>query len=443
MAIETMNISDITHPIYQDTFRDWLKWRLTYKGGDRFIESYLKQYSSEEKTDFIKRRSITYNPAFAKAAVIEVRNSIYQRLCDITRNGGTESYQESCNGRNGGVDMLGSSMNTFMGTEILEELLVIGKVGIYVDMPKEVGLTLAATTKNTHPYLYKYRAEDIRSWADDDSPSPNQFKAVLLRDYTYSIDPVYGLPMAASMQYRYYQKTPDGLVTVQFFDSVGNDKSGIINLDLKRIPFIVLEINGSLMEDIANYQIALLNLASSDLAYAIGANFPFYVEQFDPRSDPSYMKRPKDVVVTPETGGVNLEEPGQGVGNHQEINVGPTSGRRYPKGLDIPAFIHPSAEPMKVSMDKQEQMKLEIRLLINLSIANIQPKMASADSKNMDTRSLESGLSYIGLILEDSERQVGEIWLDYEKSNLVITVKYPEKYSLRSQADVMAEVYSV
>jgi hypothetical protein len=61
--------------------------------------------------------------------------------------------------------------------------------------------------------------------------------------------------------------------------------------------------------------------------------------------------------------------------------------------------------------------------------------MASAESKGFDERTLESGLSYIGLILEDAERQVAELWRMYEGTNLIATVNYPEKYDLRSDED--------
>ncbi len=86
-------------------------------------------------------------------------------------------------------------------------------------------------------------------------------------------------------------------------------------------------------------------------------------------------------------------------------------------------------------MRKQEQLKEDIKLLVNLSITNIQPRQASAESKGFDERSLESGMSYIALELENGERQIGEIWSMYENSTKTPTVKYPEKYNLKSDED--------
>jgi hypothetical protein len=52
----------------------------------------------------------------------------------------------------------------------------------------------------------------------------------------------------------------------------------------------------------------------------------------------------------------------------------------------------------------------------------------------MDDRSLEAGLSYIGLELERVERLIGEIWASYMQ-NKPATIKYPRKYSLKTSKD--------
>jgi hypothetical protein len=61
----------------------------------------------------------------------------------------------------------------------------------------------------------------------------------------------------------------------------------------------------------------------------------------------------------------------------------------------------------------------------------------------MDNQGLEAGLSYIGLLLESAERQIVEFWAGYEERNPskreVATIKYPERYSLKSDADRIKE----
>jgi hypothetical protein len=126
-------------------------------------------------------------------------------------------------------------------------------------------------------------------------------------------------------------------------------------------------------------------------------------------------------------------------GKNMGIKIGATSGRRYPMGAERPAFVSPPPENLQVSMEKQEQLKREIRQLVALSLSNIEPKSASADSKKMDMSGLEAGLSYIGLELENGERKIAAIWSEYEGTNDVATIKYPERYSLQSDAERRAE----
>src|SRR6188768_4052330 len=93
-------ITGITHPTYSKRFAAWEKWRLTFEGGDPFIDKYLVRFSNrEDQKEYIERKALAYCPAFAKSAIWEVRNAIYNRSSDITRGGGSKSYQDAVNGR--------------------------------------------------------------------------------------------------------------------------------------------------------------------------------------------------------------------------------------------------------------------------------------------------------------------------------------------------------
>lgn len=384
--------------MFTDNTQNWRKWRLTYEGGRRFVDRYLERFSAREShSEFNSRRRITYCPAFAKAAINDVKNSIFQRISDVTREGGPASYQTSIQGLNGGVDRLGSSMNTFIGRDILPDLLVMGKVGLFLDreiIPDNV--TLATRVKA--PYLYVYKIEDIVEYTQNEFGETDY---IVLRERTDNTE---------------YLRTfmlIDGIVTML----KGNDPP--VTLKLTKIPFVLLTLSESLMMDISDYQIALLNTESSDLIYILKSNYPFYVEQVDGRSEGTHLKKNET----------------------EEVETGSHHGRTYPRGLDQPAFIAPPTEPIVASMKKQEQMKADIRLLLNLSIQNLQPStMASADSKIMDDRTLEAGLSYIGLELEYAERQLSFLWSMYEGSNDIATIKYPATYSIKSDDEILKEV---
>ena len=102
-------------------------------------------------------------PKFAGAAINDIRNAIYQRMRDITRKGGSKAYQYAVNGNNLGVDRRGSTMNAFIGVKVLTELLVMGRVGVFVDAPPVPQAATLADSGGVPPYLYKYDIEDILS----------------------------------------------------------------------------------------------------------------------------------------------------------------------------------------------------------------------------------------------------------------------------------------
>jgi hypothetical protein len=405
-----------------------------FEGGDRFIQHYLQQFSKrEDHEDFKLRKEISYCPGFSKIAINEVKNSILQRLPDITRYGGPKSYQRAMHGLDGGVDRRSSSMNAYLGLHVIIELLIMSRVGIFIDMPELPGPTIL-DKGSLHPYVYMYRTEQIRSWTYNPE-NPEILTSVLLEEEEFAIDEKTGLTVGVVTNFR-HMWMEDNHVICMYYNSAGEPLEGPYYIEMDRIPFVILEISSSLLADVANYQIALLNLESSDLSYMLRSNFPFYTEQFDPRTISPHLKQP----------GWEQREEYKNHVNHvsavekvEEITVGMAAGRRYPIGSERPQFIAPPAEPMKISMEKAEQLKADIRRLVNLAVQNLQPKRASASSKIADERPLESGLSYIGLELERAEQQISWFWSAYEGSRNIAVVKYPETYELKSDEERKAE----
>lgn len=413
------NFAEITHPVYDTQSSDWEKFRDTFKGGKEFVTKYLKKFSSrEDDYEFSNRKDISHCPAHAKSAIIDIKNSIYQRMVDIVRTGGPLTYQIAIEGDDDGVDYNGNTMTSFIGRLILPELLSMAKVGVYIDKPDIEGVVLKSEMRKYRPYLYFYKTEDIRSWAFN---SRNNLSALLLRDNDYKIDPDTGLVTDEAVTYRYLVLTEDGVKVSRYGE--GGDLIDENVLALPEIPFVLFELTHSLLHDVADYQISLLNLASSDLSYALKANYPFYTEQYKPGADMPNIK--SDLVGTENT-----------------VRTGTVQGRRYPIDTERPAFIHPSSEPLKASMEKQADLKKEIRELVNLSLSDVAAKSVSAESKKVDLKGLEAGLSYIGLELEYGERKIAHIWSLYEGHTGQVTIKYPDNYSLKSDDDRISEAHS-
>ncbi len=428
MADVTLKINGSTHPDYFNQYPDWVKFRYTWEGGDNFKDQYLKSFSTRENpTDFNARKEITPIPSFATAAITDIKNAIFQRMGDITRVGGDQSYQNIISGKLGGVDLLGATMNYFIGNEILPELLFMGKIGVYVDMPVIEDEVTLNQTRNVHPYFYKYKTENIRNWRLSRHGEFVEYDMLLLRENILTYDDIYHLPEKDSVRYRLLTRE-DGVILVRFYDSEGTQINmdgepidEVIELKIKHIPFTIFELNQSLLQNIANHQIALLNLESSDISYVLLANFPFYIEQQSAMASAHLKNEESDQT------------------DDREIEVGGTVGRSYGKELDPPSFIFPSSEPLLASIKKQEQIKSDIRTLVQLALSTVQPKYASAEAKQFDEHGLESGLSFIGLILEHGERQLAAFYSEYESSEETTTISYPERYSLKSDHDRLLE----
>lgn len=443
-----LKVSSIRHPDYETDCTEFDLWRSAYKGGKQFIERYLKKFGKRESDpDFAIRKDMSYNPAFAKSGINEVKNSIYSRLSEISRKDGDKFWREAVAGEKSGVDLKGSSMEVFMGQKILPELLIMGKVGIMIDKPKFDESNLLSRNKNLKPYLYFYTRENILSWDSyyNEDTGEEVFFQVLLRTTNLCYHKTTRLPMGCEQVIQRFFINEAGTVTVETYGeadgtdmNVGIKEEAIIStevLNINRIPFVVLEISDSLMADIAKYQVALLNVASSDLQYITKANFPTYVVPYNPAAESAFNKQQAiaktrtDRSVTPEV---------ETTIQTKETTHGTLDGIRYPSGSNPPDYISPPTDPILASMKKQDQMKEEIRQIINLTLGSIESKHASAESKKMDSSGLESGLSYIGLELEYGENEVAKIWALFQSSTPA-TIKYPKKYELKSQADRIAE----
>ncbi len=411
------------HPDYSASIFNWQKYRDTYYSGKSFVEKYLVKFSLREtELDFTSRKSITYCPAHAKAVLNDIKNAIFQRTNDVTREGGSQVYQDSVLGLYKGVDRQGSTMNSFIGRVILPELLHQGKVGIYVDAPKMMQKSLA---NKQHPYIYMYQATDIRNWSYDSSTK--ELLSLLLRTHNEDIDQETGLVSGISEGYKLFQKQEGGILVTKF-DSNGDQSETPVILEIPNIPFVIFEIQSSLLTDVADYQIALVNLESSDLNYALKSNFPFYTEMFNPNTDMYHRS-----ALAQDSTDIGTTQVSKSAKN--EIDIGAASGRRYPVGAERPGFIHPSSEPLLASIAKGDKLKQEIRLLVNLALSSIAPQRSSAESKEFDERGLESGLSYIGLELEFGERRLAQLWAEYEGEDKIATIKYPTNYTISSNAE--------
>ena len=439
------------HPSYSLSLLEL--YRLTYTGGRDFVLKYLvKRYDENEKA-WDDRLKLTYCPAFAKDAIQEYIRSLVQRSNEIDRVGGNKGYLTCCEGKDGGVDRSGLSMNAWLQKYVVGELMAMGRVAIYVDNDNFFATT-RVDEAGRHPYLYTYTAEDILNWSYDDK---GELSSILLRERSYKYNAL-SLPCGTVDDYRHIHRgfdpnwsyasgvPPTHGVIVDTYTTAGQIISRRF-LDLPRLPVHLATLPQSLLADVADYQVALLNLASSDIYYVWSANFPLYVEQ-RPAMDINRMLDRRTVGQDGPIAAANRSSHGKVVydmlsqteytvgGDPNAVNVGTIDGRTYPIGSDRPGWVAPPTDPLIASMNKEEQIKTEIRHLVALAISNLYNSEASADTKKVDRESgIESGLAGLGSELEFAENAIAAIWHLYTSDQEVTHAKYPAKYDLRSEAD--------
>lgn len=422
-------IINTRHPDYLTQSADWQFWRDTFNGGSDYRTRYLKHFPKREtREDFILRTELTPIPTFAKAAILDLRNSIYQRLVDVTRSGGSNAYQSAVLGNKGGVDGNGTSMNAFMGKDVLTELLIMGKCGVYVDGNPDSPLTLAVSPKP--PKVLYYPIEDVLSYTIDPSGDQGRFKAVLLREYYHHYTqalPGIELPDGvAVMRYRLSWKDDAGRVWVKLMDADGVDIGDPILTGLPEVPFVLADIGDSLLKDVASYQQALLNLVSNDVDYALRSNSPFLTVQEDTNAAGAHLK----------------QQASSHKSTDKEESLGSGKGRYYGKDLERPDFISPPTDPLLASMKLQERLEDGIRSLINLAVTNKQgSRTESAEAKKLSSEGLDAGLSFIGLVLQQTEQLVAYYWAlteNTKKPNIPV-VGYPKRYVLKTDSERVEE----
>lgn len=436
-------ITKLRHPLYTRLAPEWTRWRLAYEGGQEFIDAYLEKYSKREpKQDFDQRKKLAYNPAHTTRVVNTVRNSLTAKFSDIKRVGDPRYVKAVTTD----VDLQNDTMNAFIGLRVVPMLLVQARRLVVIDAPPiEPGTT--RLEDSGAPYMWAVGAEDCLSWHLDEESG--HLDRVLIREYVDVEDEDTGLVAAVRTQYRFMRyieageefgdyKGPGALVTIYDGDNKVLDESFIAGLT--RLPVVDMQLVQSLVQDIAAYQIALLNLASTDMSFLFRGNFPMYTQQYFPGRGsikPRETKQPTSPTSTVTRQDRESDEDLSGGQRH-----GASTGVAYSKDLERPGFIAPPTDNVRISMEKQKDLREEINILVDISLTSMAVKALeqSGKSKEMDRAGKEEGLMYVGQVLETGEREIAEIYHEFLGSNQKYDVRYPTDYRVRSQEDRNNEV---
>jgi hypothetical protein len=386
---------------------DWEEWRYCYEGGRPFRERYLERFSDRElEADYQRRLSLTPIPAYARKEINKVKNSLSQRFPDIIREGGSKAWRQAITGEGRGIDLRGSSMNSFLTKQVIADLLVIGQVGALVDAPPVNGRTAADVPEGFRPYLKAYPMELVGDPVPAAPDSPSDWSFVMLED---TIDrpniQTGGTDTVTTFTVYYLDEERGNKVTVQKLDESGKEIAEPAFWDKDSIPFVTFNIFDSLMRDACSYQITLLNMISADSNFSIDANFPILTRQRGNSNAGPHL-----------------------IGADKEVEAGIRKGMFYDKNQDRPGFISPPTEPMAMSLEFRRELKTEVQELVTGVIANLG-----------DDGTLDTGLSFIGACVNDGENRLWDHWTWFENADpskrKVPVVSYPQQWALKTDEE--------
>lgn len=409
-------VSAFCHPIYRDRYENWVKYRLAFYDTELFKNRYIKKINSkEDKDSYSKRKSMAYCPGLCRQQINLIRNKFSGSLRNVVRIG-PDSYEKAIQGLNGGVDLHSKSMNSFM-IEVFVELLVMGRVGVFVDMPPIPKNANEEETRGLQPYLYTFCAENICYWKFKNG----RLVEVVLRD-CFLTDELLGTE--ESETYRHIYVTDVGVSV----DIYGPDQTTKENpkehysLDIREIPIVIFDISNSVIADAVNMEIALMNLMSASHNYQLSSCITFYTEQSDGRTSNKWAKSgmPMDA-GGPDTEGDNENE------DDTIKMVNGHIGRSYPRDLERPGFIAPPSDPIKWALEYIRKIEKDIADSVQ----------ASLDALGDDD---VNGLNFLSLVLEEGERAILRIWQQYVGRESEARVVYPELFNTKSKHDELEKL---
>jgi hypothetical protein len=392
---------------------DWSEWRDCFSGGRTFRDVYLEPFSDRETTkEYERRRDITPIPSYARKEIVGIKNQIGHRLPDVTRKGGSQAWRDAVNGRGRGVDLRGSSMNSYIVKPfgVLEDLLVIGKVGVLLDVPRVNGPTAADIPENFRPYLSLYPVERIKRLEPAAPDSISDWLVVAVEDEipTFNFE-TNESEITKRVRWFILDSERDNRLTIRITDDTGKELESPILTESQSIPFVFPNIGMSLMADACSYQIAMLNMISADSSYAVDSNFAVMVRQRGQAGGGDYL-----------------------MGADNEAETGARKGLFYDKGLDAPSFIAPPSDPLKWSLQLRREMKEEIHELVTGALSSVD-----------DQGSIESGLAFIGSTLNWMEDRLWGHWAEVMNTNPsrreVPIVNYPVDWDVKSDKERIEE----
>lgn len=152
-----------THPEYDQRVDDWRKYRLSYNGGDEYLQTYLYEHEKERDKYYQQRLQRAFYPNHCRAIVDTYAAHLFRE--NIPRS--TEEDSETLQRFWANIDLKGNGADSFY-EHAAQKVQYGGRVAVVCDRwdPDGGGAVTRAQERQSgrRPYAYLVDTEDIVDW---------------------------------------------------------------------------------------------------------------------------------------------------------------------------------------------------------------------------------------------------------------------------------------
>jgi hypothetical protein len=363
---------------------DYTFLRETYTADEFYLRHNIERLSDDEQApEYEHRLRVAPSPTQARRLVKRILRAFADKARLIVRYGQLIDKVESAQGIAGD----GSTVNQFV-TKLGEELLVVGRVGVYVT--DVAGIETGSDALRSRPFAKIVKYEDVSTIEPAPAGSPS----------------AYGLVEFKS----------DGEVTRLWIADDGKVFGSVtvkgrpgepVDLGTDSIPFVLIE-SESVIALVAQHQKTLANLLS-----VMAVESPGLLQ--------SFLTRQRDRF--------NVGAHQRGI-DDESIQIGRNRGLWYTKGENQPAYVGPPASPATEARMWAEWLVDDMNRLAGVS----------GDTFEERREMLAAAAGELGDALFAAELQVWRHLGRYFAVTDPPVIRYPLSYIAQSEADRQADI---
>jgi len=170
------------HLDYIANIKAWIFYEASYEGGDRFVNTVIKQHTRESQANFKKRKDDAIYVNFPKEIVdifsfYLTEKPVLRRLGNLDNNNLWSIFADDC-------DLEGTNFDVYMNG-IGTMAAVYGSVGVLVDKPMGNGVSIKTRQdeieNKVYPYCATYTLPNIFDWEHVRDPRTGRRVLVYLK----------------------------------------------------------------------------------------------------------------------------------------------------------------------------------------------------------------------------------------------------------------------